>query len=203
VANQGLSILVAIVLAACGGGATTNGQLPTPPPKTTLDDAGWGKFHSVRNGLMLPLPQGHEWKIDDHTRPELVAVHAASNSRVSVRLIQDAGELMNRMKCEEKAIQDKFVKDLRVSVVEEQEGIDKDGWDVHVLVAVEKGQNDLVGHVLSFSSFIRKCLWFHFETHTKLEGSEVELSDRLALARTKILGTLALDAFAAVPREKN
>ena len=61
----------------------------------------------------------------------------------------------------------------------------------HVLVAVEKGQSDLVGHVLSFSSFIRKCLWFHFETHTKLEGSEEELSNRLALARTKVLGELA------------
>lgn len=156
----------------------------------------------MRHAVMLPLPNGHDWKIDDHTRPELVAVHPGSNSRVSLRLINDAGELMNRAKCEEKAIQDKFVKDLRVSVVEEQEGIDKDGWDAHVLVAVEKGKDDLVGHVLSFSSFIRKCLWFHFETHTKLEGSEIELSDRLALARTKILGTLALDMFQAVPREK-
>lgn len=192
-----------VLIASCGGATTTNvPPLPTPPPKTTLDDAGWGKFHSVRNSLMLPLPEGHAWKIDDHTRPELVAVHAASNSRVSLRLIQDAGELMNRAKCEEKALQDKFVKDLRVSVVEEQEGIDKDGWDAHILVAVEKGKDDLVGHVLSFSSYIRKCLWFHFETHTKLEGSEVELSDRLALARTKILGALALDAFADVPREK-
>lgn len=171
-----------------------------PPPVATLEDARWGHFHSVRHALTVPLPDGHTWKIDDHTRYELVAVHPPTNSRVSIRLIQDAGDLMNRMKCEQKALDEKFVKDLRVSVVEEQEGIDKNAWDVHVLVAVEKTPTELVGHVTSFASFIRKCLWFHFETHIK-DGGEIELSDRLALARTKVLGDLALDMFGNVPRQ--
>jgi hypothetical protein len=194
-------IALAIVAIGCGGGATTNTPVLPPVPKSTLDDAGWGKFHSARHAVMLPLPDGRAWKIDDHTRPELVAVHAGSGSRVTLRLVQDAGELTNRQKCEEKALQEKFVKDLRVSVVEEQEGIDKDGWDAHVLVAVEKTPTELVGHVLSFSSFIRKCLWFHFETHAK-DGLEFELSERLALARTKVLGELSLDSFGAVPRQR-
>ena len=194
--------LIALALAALGcGGATTNSVAVPTVAKTTLDDAGWGKFHSVRHAVMLPLPDGHGWKIDDHSRPELVAVHAASGSRVSVRLIQDAGELTNRAKCEQKALEAKFVKDLRVSIVEEQEGIDKDGWDAHVLVAVEKAPSELVGHILSFSSSIRKCLWFHFETHAK-DGSEEELSARLALARTKVLGEITLDAFGAVQRQR-
>ncbi len=194
--------LIALAIAAigCGGATTTNTPALPPVPKTTLDDAGWGKFHSVRHAIMLPLPDGHSWKIDDHTRPELVAVHAASGTRVTLRLVQDAGELTNRQKCEQKAMEAKFVKDLRVSVVEDQEGIDKDGWDAHVLVAVEKTPAELVGHVLSFSSSIRKCLWFHFETHAK-DGSEEELSDRLALARTKVLGELSLDSFGLVQRQ--
>lgn len=155
---------------------------------------------------MLPLPDGHAWKIDDHTRFELQAVHAASESRVTVRLVQDAGELTNRSKCEQKALDEKFVKDFRMSVVEDQEGIDKDGWDAHVLVAVEKTPTGLAGHVMSFSSFIRKCLWFHFETHVKDGGggnrAEEELSDRLALARTKVLGEIALDMLGTVPRQR-
>lgn len=191
----------AIAAIGCGGAATSNHSALPPVPSTTLDDARWGKFHSARHAVMLPLPDGHGWKIDDHTRPELVAVHAASGTRVTVRLVQDAGELTNRQKCEQKAIEEKFVKDLRVSLVEEQEGIDKDGWDAHVVVAVEKTPTELVGHVLSFSSFIRKCLWFHFETHAK-DGSEEELSDRLALARTKVLGELSLDSFGVVQRQR-
>jgi hypothetical protein len=194
-------LIALFMLVGCGGGATTKTPPLPPIQQTNLEDARWGKFHSVRHALMLPLPDGHAWKIDDHSHFELVAVHAASNTRVSVRLVQDAGELTNRAKCEQKALDEKFVKDLHVSVVEEQEGIDKDGWDAHVLVAVEKTPTDLVGHVTSFSSFIRKCLWFHFETHVK-DGAEVELSDRLVLARTKVLGELALDAFGAVPRQR-
>jgi hypothetical protein len=192
----------ALALASCGPPAPPATGLPAPGPKNTLDDAEWGTFHSARHALSIRLPDGHAWKVDDHSKPALVAVHLGTSSRVSVQLARDDDELMNRAKCEEKARVYGFVpgKPPVLEVIDEAEGIGKGGFDTHVIVGFEKVQGGLVGHVLSYGSFIRKCLWFHFETRVA-EGHETELSDRLVLAHIKVLGGLSLDAFGEIQRE--
>jgi hypothetical protein len=194
--------LFALALAACGPPAIPATGLPPPVPKTSLDDAEWGTFHSARHGLSLALPDGHGWKIDDHSKAALVASHVGTGSRVSVQLARDDADLMNHAKCEEKARTYGFVpaKPLALEVIDEQEGIGKGGFDTHMIVGFERAQGALVGHVLSYGSFVKKCLWFHFETRVA-EGHEAELSDRLVLAQIKVLGALSLDAFGEVPRE--
>lgn len=194
-------LVLALAAAACGGAAPPGAEpakLPAAP--TGLADERWASFHSARHATTLPLPDGRAWRIDDHSRPELVATHP-SGTRVTLRLVQDAGELVNRAKCEAKAREAKFVADAPLSVVEETEGIEPSGWDARVVVAVEKRPGELVGHVMSFSSLVRKCVWFHFETRVKA-GAEEELSDRLAVGRAKIQGRLKLDAFGEVPRQR-
>ena len=164
-------------LSACGPATPPATGLPPPAPKTTLDDADWGTFHSARHGLSLRLPEGHAWKVDDHSKPMLVAVHPGSGSRVTAQLTRDDDDLMNRAKCEEKARTYGFVpqKPYALEVIDEQEGIGKDGFDTHLVVGFEKAPGGaLVGHVLSFGSYVRKCLWFHFETRVEA-GHEAEL----------------------------
>jgi len=185
---------LALLFVACGPASPA--AIPSAAPKPKLEDGAWGKFHSVRHAITLWLPDGHAWKIDDHSKPELVAVHT-TGSRLTVRLVQDAGELTNRAKCEAKAVTDKFVQDPRIGLVDEDEGIDKNGWDTHVIVGVETKGAETIGHVMSFSSSIRKCLWIHFETR----GDMAEIQDRLLLAQTKILGKLVIDPFGEVPRQ--
>lgn len=167
-------------------------------PKAALADEAWGKFHSARNAVTVWLPDGHAWKIDDHSHQDLVAVHERTNSRLTLRLIQDAGELTNREKCERKANLDRFVDTTKIAEVTHEDGIDRNGWDTHILVGTEVAGRDTIGHVVQFSSFIRKCLWVHFETRT---NDLAELQDRLLVAHTKILGKLGIDAFDKLPRQ--
>lgn len=190
-----------VALVACGPPPTPAIGLHAPGPRTTLDDAAWGTFHSARHGLSLALPDGKRWRIDDRSRPALVAVHAGTGSRVSVQLARDEGELMNHAKCEERARTYGFVppRPLVLEVIDEVDAIGKDGFDTHTIVGFERVPGALVGHVLSFGSFVRKCLWFHFETRVAA-GHETELSGRLALGQVKVQGGVTLDAFGEIPR---
>lgn len=130
-----------------------------------------------------------------------MAVHTATGSRVSVQLSRDEGELMNHTRCEERARTHGFVPagTPALEIIDEAQGIGSDGFDTHTIVGFERVHGELVGHVLSFGSFVRKCLWFHFETRVAA-GHEAELSGRLALGQVKVLGGVKLDAFGEVPR---
>src|SRR5207253_11167008 len=86
---------------AGGNDGATNAPPPRPPQFAT-DDAGWGRFHSKRFQLSIPLPDGKTWKIDDHSKPELVATHAPTSSRVTV-ITTTEEELVNRKHCETRA----------------------------------------------------------------------------------------------------
>jgi hypothetical protein len=75
-----------------------------------------------------------------------------------------------------------------------------------VLVAVEPptqpGQ-PLLGDVLAFGGFLRKCVFFHYQSEVPSAdaNAEAELATRLALARTRIFEGIELDPFADVARE--
>lgn len=183
------------LLVACG---------PSTPPKPVdpiltngsraLKDDAWAHYHSARNAVTIWFPDGHAWKIDDHSARDLVATHP-SDSKLTLHLVFDAGELTNREKCETKATNEGFAKLAGIGVVDQDEGIDRNGWDTHIIVGLEPNG---VGHVFAFSSSIRKCLWVHFETKTQDEN---EMLDRLVLVQTKLLAKLAFDSFGEIPRQ--
>ncbi len=205
-----------LALASCAP-APVQKPDPLPPPAAPLafEDAPVAKFHSIRFAMQLPMLDGKGWKIDDHSTRELVAVHAGSTSELHVALWPEQ-DLMNRAKCELRATELGYMPDLELEPVDQEVTSIPAGWDTRVLVATEipsakePTPAPLVGHVIAFASFIRKCIFFHFKTTIAIGGAgapspsaaATTLSSRLAAARLKMLEGIALDAFATVPREK-
>jgi hypothetical protein len=168
------------------------------------------RYHSKRLALSLPLPDGASWRIDDHTRPELVATHAPTRSRIVVAILRTEG-LVGRTQCEQLAQERKLAPQGigatpgALRTIDEEVAITQQTFDTRIRVALVAGAapgSPLVGHVMAFGGFLRKCLIFDFSTEVNGASDEPILSSRLAFARARILGGLELDPFGAVPREE-
>jgi hypothetical protein len=194
-----------LLLAACGGEEPAKhpdapvdlNVKPAKPPAYTTDDAQWGKFHSKRFNLTVSLPDGKTWKIDDHTTPDMLATHAATQSRFSARTTIEEG-LMNRQRCEERARKLGLLPDdadKRYSTIDDQVWTTPDAWDARLWVAIETGQpgGAVVGHVYEFASFVRRCLIVHLTTSVASGKEEQTLATRLVVAEEKIVKHLEVD----------
>jgi hypothetical protein len=177
-------------------------------PRYPTDDASWGRYHSKRFLLSFPLPGGKAWKIDDHSRPSLFALHEATSSRVFVQATQE-DELMNRQKCEARARALGWVPRATLTTVEDETTIGPEAYDARIWVALDaaKPGGELEGHVYFFGAFIRRCLLVHVATKVPSAKDEDVLSERLALARARIVRGLTIDPprttdDATVPRDK-
>jgi hypothetical protein len=88
--------------------------------------------------------------------------------------------------------------------LEDVSGLTQVTFDTRTVVAIVPGagpDQPLVGHVMAFGGFLRKCYVFDFSTEVAGAADEPVLSARLAYARARILGGLVLDPFAVVDRE--
>jgi hypothetical protein len=187
----------------------TSSDVPaSSAPRYPTDDASWGRYHSKRFLLSFPLPDGKAWRIDDHSRPSLFALHEATQSRVSVLATQE-DELVNRQRCEARARALGWVPSTTLTTVEDQTTIGPEGYDSRIWVALDaaKPGGELEGHVYLFGAFIRRCLLVHVSTKVPSAKDEEVLSERLALARARIVRGLTLDPprttdDATVPRDK-
>lgn len=204
--------LVASLVVACGGAgeAETPASRPSDvrPPSDAQgypeDEARWQKFHSKRFGITLPFPDGRSWRIDDHSRDELVAAQASTSS-TAVLEVWSEPELMNRAKCEERARARGLVPEGRFATVADEVTVSPEAYDTRVWVALKTGGNEsspLEGHLLAFGAYIRKCLFFRLTSAVPSGRDESVLSARLASARVRMFGKIALDDFDAVPRQK-
>jgi hypothetical protein len=206
------------LVAACGAGEETAVQAPPNlPVASSLTDASFPdddrplkRFHSARFKLSIPLPDGPAWKIDDHTRPQLVATHAPTSSRLTVMTTIEP-ELMNRQKCELRARESGLVPGgtsedggAGFRTVEDTPTIGPEAYDTRVWVMLQPGGKPgtaLRGHVFAFGAYIRKCLFVHFESEVSSDRQEDVLSARLATARLRIVGGIALEPFDEPRRE--
>lgn len=177
-------------------------------PRYPADDASWGRFHSKRFLLAFPLPDGKAWRIDDHSRPSLIAIHEATSSRVAVLTTQE-DDLVNRQKCEARARDLGWVTSKTLTTVEDQITIGPEAYDSRIWVALDAARpgGALEGHVYLFGAFIRRCLLMHVSTAVPSAKDEEVLSERLALARARIIRGLTIDPprttdDATVPRDK-
>lgn len=200
-------VVLALGVAACRPeapppAAATAGK---PAAATFADDARpLPRFHSHRLALSLPLPDGRTWRIDDHSQPELVATHAPTRSKVLVAVFH-ADELVGRTQCEALARERKLVPAGEMRTLEEETGLTQQTFDTRTVVAVDPGDGPdqpLVGHVMAFGGFLRKCFVFDFSTEVDGASDEPILSARLAFARARVLGGLELDPMGTVQREK-
>jgi hypothetical protein len=228
----GGALLLALVLAGCGDGAArgappptrpaaTSGAIDYPPPR----DGAWGKFHSKRFQLTIPLPDGRGWKIDDHSQPELEAVHAPTDARLRVLATQEE-ELMNRDRCEARARELGWVPEHRaprrrradapppeaqptLTTVEDKIETGPEAYDSRVWVAIDPGNGDgpVEGHVFLFGAFLRRCLLVDYATRVPSPKDEAVLASRLAIAGARIVRGIAIDPprttdSATIPRDK-
>jgi hypothetical protein len=160
------------------------------------------RYRSKRLALSLPLPDGKAWRIDDHSRPELVAAHPPTRSRVVVSVFR-ADELVGRTQCESLARTRRLIPPGQWQTLEDEVTITQQTFDTRIWVALEAGggpDRPLVGRVMAFGGFLRKCYVFDFSTEVDGAADEPVLSSRMAFARARILGGLELDAFEAAPR---
>lgn len=206
--------LFTLLAAGCGDpDATKPPQSPTgaatsAAPRYPADDAAWGRYHSKRFQLSFPLPDGKNWRIDDHSRPSLFAIHEATSSRIHVIATQE-DELVNRQKCEARARALGWVASETLTTVDDQTTIGPEAYDSRVWVALDaaKPGGELEGHVYLFGAFIRRCLLVHVSTKVASARDEEVLSERLALARARVIRGLTLDPprvtdDATVPRDR-
>jgi hypothetical protein len=153
--------------------------------------------------LSLPLPDGAAWRIDDHSQPELVATHSATRSKIVVLVVRTEG-LVGRNQCEAIARERKVVSASEMTTVEDDDTVTQETFDTRIWVALETGGKPsapIVGHVMAFGGFLRKCLIFDYSTQIDDATDEAILSARLAFARTRIVAGLSLDPFLVPPRE--
>ena len=164
------------------------------------------RYRSRRLSLTLSLPDGKAWRIDDHSRPELVATHAPTRSRIVVSVFRADG-LVGRSQCEDLARAKKLVPeapDGRFQIVEDAVAMTQGTFDTRIEVALQPGSGPdraLAGHVMAFGGFLRKCYVFVYSTEVDSASDEAALSSRLAFVRSRVLQDLELEPFDVVPRE--
>jgi hypothetical protein len=135
-----------------------------------------------------------------------VATHPPTHSRIVVAVVWTDG-LVGRTQCEELAHDRKLtpaVDPARLRTLEDEVAITQQTFDTRIQVALAAGNgpgSPLVGHVMAFGGFLRKCFVFDFSTEVDGASDEPVLSARLAFARARILGGLELDPFAAIQRQ--
>jgi hypothetical protein len=211
------ALLLVWIASACGPArpeARAGSDPPPPsgapprPPQFATDDAAVGRFHSKRFQLSFPLPDGKTWKIDDHSKPELVATHGPTSSRVVV-VTTNEDELMNRARCEKRARELGHVPASDLTTVENEVMIHPEAYDSRVWVALDAGRpgGGVDGHVFLFGSFLRRCLIVHVSTTVPNAKYVDVLSSRLAIVRGQVIRGLKMDPLrttddATVPRDR-
>jgi hypothetical protein len=163
-----------------------------------------GKFHSKRFDAWLQLPDGKNWRIDDHRGSWLVATHAPSSSSLGLRIyIEDSA--INHSRCEARARErdPSLPPESPSQLVEAREQDVIKGWDARSLVQVSvqnRGQPGQVveGHQLVFAALVRKCLVLHLATRAAGPGAEAAVGARLG-ELSELVRTLRVDDDLAGP----
>jgi hypothetical protein len=209
VAHEGLKLAAfALALSACGAPGTPVQSAHVEAQEASTapfpeDGPSWGGLHSARFAMTIPLPKPGEWRVDDSSRAELVAVDKVTRSTLVV-LREREHELVNHAKCEARAKALALEPERRMKVVEDVVLTGPEAYDTRVLVEIEPRGTEgaLVGHLFAFGAYVQRCLIVHMTTAVPSERDEETLSQRLAVARVKLLGGIQVDELEAVPREK-
>ncbi len=189
----------AALVAACGG-ANAEGPADVPiaapaqgPAQPYPDAPGaWGRFHSRRFRMTIPLPDIDAWQIDDHSQPDLVAKEPRTRSTLLARM-EDETRFMNHDHCEARARELGLAPSGELKTIVDELVNAPAAYDTRVRVQIESAPGKLVGHVTAFGADMRRCLMVHLTTEVAGEEDEQALSDRLAMARVRTIGGLKLE----------
>ncbi len=175
---------------------------PTPQP---FGEMKWGEFRSKRFELLLPLPDGRSWKIDDHSGPWLTATHPASGSTLLARTWIEDGGKVDRHRCEEKArLWKKLPDHTRAEMIEEKTIASPPGFDTFVEVGVvpDKKGGAIEAFAVAFGGYRHRCFAYVLTTGARGEGAEKVVGERLATMVDKSLGAAVLESDLAPKLER-
>ena len=203
-------LAAALSLAACGPPPaapppprpSASAPPPAPPPLSGLP---WGTFHSERFELLLPLPDGRAWRIDDHRGPWLSATHAASESALVVRSWTEDGRV-NRQRCEERArLWRTFPDPARAMEVKARSVDAPAGFDTFVSIGVLTGKPEepIAGFALAFGGHGHRCFAWAYTTLARGAGAAELLGEQLATMVERSLGKVVIESelVPRIPRE--
>ncbi len=180
---------------------------PAPPeaaaPSASPEDA-FGTFHSRRFAIRVALPDGHGWRIDDHSGPWLSATHEATGSALLLRTWTEEGRA-TRARCEEQArLWEKLPDPGRAESVQQRSIDAPRGFDTLVQVGVVAGKagDPLRGFVVAFGAHAHRCFAFVYTTVASGAGAEATVGERLATIVERSLGGVVVEnGLAPVVRE--
>lgn len=191
--------VVGASLLGCGAAPVTS-EVAAPAPSASADatraegfSAGaWGEFDSRRQGLIVPLPDGRNWRIDDHSSRWLEATHQPTGSTLLVRTWDEIG-LIDRHKCEARARQWRALPPGGGAAMEERAIPTLPDYDTHVEVHIDASRpgEPIAAYALAFGGWARGCFAWIYTTTARGGAAEAALGDRLAamvdgsLARTR------------------
>ncbi|APS00502.1 hypothetical protein [Pajaroellobacter abortibovis] len=173
-----------------------------------------GTFRSQRFRLSFSLPDLSGWKVDDLSRPYLLAIHPKSHSQLRLQLTLNQ-DLMSRQRCEANAREAQWItpdaqwnpQDKEQRPIEDEIVSFPDGYETHLWVIIKAGPQDsdpVRGYLFAFGGSIRKCLFFSYTSVAYSEDGAEELStmlaNRLATARINLFDTLTLESLEDIPR---
>lgn len=187
------------VEAATVGGGANEPVLPFPEAESA-----WGTLHSLRFHVRVPIPDPSSWTMDDHSRAELLATERSTHTKLVVSL-EPQPMLVNRDRCEARARELGLVPATSLRTVEDVVTVGPEAYDTRVWVALEASKSErepIIGHLFAFGAYVKRCLFVHLTSEVPSGRDETVLSQRLALARVRMLGGLTMDNFQDVPREK-
>ena len=148
-------------------------------PSTGWEHGAWGRFHSLRHDVWLPLPDGRGWAIDDHKGEWLVATHAASTSVLRLRSLHE-DHAQSHAKCEAsaRAKDPSLPREDQGRVIATTDDV-LPGWDAHAVALIIPRQGAVEGHVTVFAANVRRCLVVHFATRSSARDAEAVVGVRL------------------------
>jgi len=208
-----LALLVAAALVlACSAPEPEQRRGPRMPPPAPREapvfptPAGQPAFAPVvsrRQQIRLYLPDRGGWRQRHERSSFLVLVHPDSHSRLVVRVWREP-ENMNRARCEAQA---RLARELPVrgQRVDRAELDVPRGFDTVVDTGVvDTGLHDTLadrptaGYLLAFGASVKRCVALVFTTEAMGSGAERAVGERLAVARSLIVGKLEL--LSDIPR---
>lgn len=211
--HVGGSILLASAIVGCGS-ASLPPSTHAPEAAGSFDEGRWGRYESSRFRLVIRLPDGRNWRIDDRGSPWLTATHSPTSSEVYARSWDEA-RAASREACLDRIRErsPEIIPDLEGmgTVTDEVQAIDSDGDEAsaRVRVAVEPGsEGEIRGTVLVSGVSIRRCFALVFTTSASGAGAEAVIADRLAtvthglVPKLRLVSTLQIPGPVEAPRSR-
>jgi hypothetical protein len=208
----GLVTLAAPEITGCGSPREPAKPPPSPPPSPAAETAApdlasgaVGEYRSDRFDLLLPLPDGARWRIEDARSPWLEGTHKPAAAALLVRVWREP-EIMNRARCEAQARLFRSLPDRERAVVIEERRIDVPrGFDTvfQVGVIASDREQPITGFVTAFGSRVRRCFAYVLTTSASGKGAEERIAARLASIVLISLSNISLedDGAKVIPRE--